>query len=168
MAYNNYFPTSYQPMQPVYQQPYQQPYQQQYQQQYQAQQQTTSASRSINWVQGEEGAKSWQVAPGASVLLMDSENPVFFIKSSDASGMPLPLRIFDYTERTQQAQNHAPVAQPEQPQINFSDYVTKNEFEELKAQLEELRNLQQGSFNVSTCPAIVKTEITTKRGKTNG
>ena len=27
----------------------------------------------FNWVQGEAGAKSWFVAPGATVLLMDSE-----------------------------------------------------------------------------------------------
>ena len=29
---------------------------------------------------------------------MDSETNVFYLKSSDASGMPLPLRIFEYTE----------------------------------------------------------------------
>lgn len=52
------------------------------------------------WVQGEEGAKAYMVAPGSSVMLMDSENTVFYLKSSDQSGMPLPLRIFDYTERT--------------------------------------------------------------------
>lgn len=33
---------------------------------------------------------------------MDSESNSFFIKSADTSGMPLPLRIFDYQERTAQ------------------------------------------------------------------
>lgn len=56
----------------------------------------------IIWCQGEEGAKGYLVAPGNSVLLMDSENSTFYIKSTDASGMPQPLRIFDYTERTEQ------------------------------------------------------------------
>ena len=31
---------------------------------------------------------------------MELPNLVFYIKSSDVSGMPMPLRIFDYTERT--------------------------------------------------------------------
>lgn len=36
----------------------------------------------ILWVQGEAGAKSWAVAPGKSVMLMDSESNTFYIKSS--------------------------------------------------------------------------------------
>ena len=41
----------------------------------------------INWVQGEAGAKSFSIAPGQSVLLMDSESNVFYIKSTDPSGL---------------------------------------------------------------------------------
>lgn len=52
-------------------------------------------SSPIIWVQGEEGAKAYMVAAGNSVLLMDSENSTFYIKSTDASGMPQPLRVFD-------------------------------------------------------------------------
>ena len=51
--------------------------------------QTAQATPSIIWVQGEEGAKAYMVAAGNSVLLMDSENSAFYIKSTDASGMPL-------------------------------------------------------------------------------
>ena len=54
------------------------------------------SSNGINWVSGESGAKSWIVGRGESVLLMDSESQCFYIKSADASGMPLPLRVFDY------------------------------------------------------------------------
>ena len=54
---------------------------------------------SIIWVQGEAGAKAYPVQPGCSVVLMDSENPYFYIKMADASGMPLPLRVFEYSER---------------------------------------------------------------------
>ena len=50
------------------------------------------------WVQGEAGAKSYLVAPGNTVMLMDSEGERFFLKSADASGMPLPLRTFEYKE----------------------------------------------------------------------
>lgn len=86
----------------------------------------------VIWVQGEAGAKSYLVAPGQSVLLMDSENYVFYIKSSDGSGMPMPLRVFDYTERTPQQQ------QQQSKQTN--DYITRKEFEK---RLSELKNAKQ-------------------------
>jgi hypothetical protein len=93
----------------------------------------------ILWVQGEAGAKSWAVAPGKSVMLMDSEANTFYIKSSDASGMPMPLRIFDYTERTvQQMSNHPQVMQ--QPEIDTSKFVTREEFDK---KLTELLNREK-------------------------
>jgi hypothetical protein len=81
----------------------------------------------IQRVQGEVGAKSYPVAPGHSVLLMDSENSVFYIKTLDASGMPLPLRTFDYSERMG-VPAPMPTAQPES-QLNPGDYITRKEFE---------------------------------------
>lgn len=84
----------------------------------------------IVWVQGEAGAKSYLVGAGQSVLLMDSESSSFYIKSTDASGMPLPLRVFDYTERTQAQQTV-----PQASEIDFGKFVTRDEFEELKASL---------------------------------
>ena len=81
------------------------------------------ANSNINWVQGESGAKSFLVAPGQAVLLMDSESNVFYIKSSDASGMPMPLRTFDYTER---------IAKQEQVP---NDYVTRDELEKRLAEV---------------------------------
>lgn len=73
--------------------------------------QQTQGTPSIIWVQGEEGAKAYMVAAGNSVLLMDSENSAFYIKSTDASGMPLPLRVFDYKERTTAAKTPPQTAQ---------------------------------------------------------
>lgn len=84
----------------------------------------------IIWVQGETGAKSYLLAPGQSALLMDSEANVFYIKSSDASGMPMPLRIFDYTERVV-AKNETPAPAPK------ADYVTREEFEKVIAELKD-------------------------------
>lgn len=121
----------YQVYQPMYQgipdmrqfQPQMQPAQMQSQQQ---------SGSGIIWVQGEEGAKAYMVAPGNSVLLMDSENSAFYIKSTDQSGMPMPLRIFDYQERTSGKQ-------PAQAIQNQEDsYVTRKEFDALVARLDEL------------------------------
>jgi hypothetical protein len=62
----------------------------------------------------------------------DSENSVFYIKTLDASGMPLPLRTFDYTERMP-AQAPMPSAQNE-AQFNPGEFVTRKEFEAAMAQ----------------------------------
>lgn len=85
------------------------------------------------WVQGEAGAKSFLVAPGQSLILMDSEAEVFYIKSTDASGVPLPLRIFDYKERAASAQR--PVQAAQNPAM---EYVTRAEFDALTAKIAEL------------------------------
>lgn len=117
MAYNNGFPINYQQMYPQYNYIPQQPI---------IQTQPVTNDNGIIWVQGEAGAKSWAVAPGKSVMLMDSENSVFYIKTTDNSGVPLPLRIFDYTERTQQDSVSA-----EAVQTTNSQYVTKDELKEI-------------------------------------
>lgn len=83
---------------------------------------------SITWVQGEEGAKAYLVAAGNSVMLMDSEAPVFYIKSTDASGMPMPLRIFDFVERGVPAKAEA--ARP--------DYARREDVDKLSAMYDEL------------------------------
>lgn len=92
--------------------------------------QNQQSGNGIIWVQGEEGAKAYMVAPGNSVLLMDSENSAFYIKSSDNSGMPMPLRIFDYVERNakQQTQNIKPNV----------EYVTRQEFDALSARINDI------------------------------
>lgn len=81
----------------------------------------------IVWVQGESGAKAYPVPPGNTVLLMDSESSIFYIKSTDSSGIPQPLRTFEYTERTQTV-----IEEKEK------DYVTREEFDDLKKLLDDL------------------------------
>ena len=96
--------------------------------------QTAQQSSQIIWVSGEAGAKSYLVAPGNTVMLLDAENSVFYLKSADASGMPLPLRIFDYKERTtaaQQAFGGSVAAET----VNLDNFVTRKEFDELKASI---------------------------------
>lgn len=132
MAYPNFYSP--------YSQPYYQPpmpdqlaqlRQGQYQQQMTVPAVQQPANNGINWVQGEEGAKAYLVAAGNSILLMDSEATSFYIKSTDASGMPLPLRIFDYTERT--AAPKTPVQVTQEPGV---EYVTRCEFNALAAKIE--------------------------------
>lgn len=91
--------------------------------------QQTAPQSGVIWVQGEEAAKAYMVAAGNSVLLMDSEASTFYLKSTDQSGMPQPLRVFDYTERTQKQATALPQTQ---------EYVTRQEFDALAAKLEAL------------------------------
>ena len=97
--------------------------------------QTTPAPQNNNgliWVNGEVGAKSYLVAPGNTVMLMDAENSTFYLKSADASGMPMPLRIFDYKERS--AMPFQPASAPTSGElVNFDNFVTREEFEQRMA-----------------------------------
>ena len=95
-------------------------------------QQPRPASNGILWVQGEEGAKAYMVAAGDSAMLMDSDANVFYIKSVDESGVPRPLRIFDYTERTA---HKTPVKTVQEPVV---EYVPRAEFDALAAQVAAL------------------------------
>lgn len=145
MAFNNGFPMNYPQMYPQYNNYIPQIPQQQIPQQQAAPQ----SDNSINWVQGLEGAKSWNVAPGKSVMLMDSESSVFYIKSSDNSGMPMPLRIFDYKERSAEPVQKNEVAP--RNDIDTSMFVTWDVFnskmQEVKDLLAENRSNQNGVNN---------------------
>lgn len=120
MAFYNGFPATYY-------QPYQQPIQTV---QPPVNQQSQGGSGLV-WVQGEAAAKSYPLAPNATVLLMDSEGDRFYLKSADASGMPLPLRVFEYREVTAQG------TKPEQTAP--AGYVTKDEFDALRNDFEAFR-----------------------------
>lgn len=105
--------------------------------------QMPAANQGILWVQGEAGAKSYLVAPGTSVLLMDSESEQFFIKTMDSAGMPQPLRIFRYTEVLSGAQQ--PLKQPE---MNLDDkYVTRQEYADLRSKYDELYGMLDEATN---------------------
>ena len=91
-----------------YQQSFPQPYpdrltqlQNQYQQAVNVPQIQTIPQPQVNqgllWVSGEVGAKSYLVAPNSTVLLMDSDDAVFYLKSADSAGLPT-LRTFSYVE----------------------------------------------------------------------
>lgn len=135
---------------PYYQNPYQSPYQapvpdqlaqfrqpyqpfqqpaQQVMPQIQPQQQQQMAGQSIIWVQNEQEAYNYLVAPNSAVALWDSNNPVVYLKQADASGKPT-MKIYDLVERTTQ--------RPQAAQQPAPDYVTRQEFEALQARIEAL------------------------------
>lgn len=119
--YNSYFPQTYTSVPYVYGGgvvPAQTPTQPNF---------TQGSPSYINWVQGEAGARSINVPAGQQIVLMDSETNVFYVKSSDQSGFPLPLRTFKYEEV---------VDAPDSTDRAPSTYITKEQLDEELKQLE--------------------------------
>lgn len=104
---------------------------------YQPMQQNLSTN-GLLWVQGEAGAKSYLVAPGNTLLLLDSEADKFYIKSVDPNGMP-QMRTFEYREVTNVP---AAAAVPQEQQV---DHVTHEELdglrEEFKTEIQKITDL---------------------------
>lgn len=96
-------------------------------------QQPQQNSNGILWVSGEVGAKSYLVAPGTSVLLMDSDDTVFYLKTADQSGMP-SLRTFKYSEITDQKSFN---------KTDQNNFVNREEFENFKNNILEMINKNQ-------------------------
>ena len=99
----------------------------------------TSSDNGIRWVQGEAGARACAINPGTSAVLMDSERDVFYIKTTELSGMPRPLRIFEFKEVTAESQEST-----SKIGRDASLFVTKEEFEERLTKLEKLLTSPKG------------------------
>lgn len=107
-------------------QPMQQP------QQFQPQQNPPAPS--IVWVQSEQEALNYLVAPNSAVTLWDSNSPVVYLKQADASGKP-SMKIYDLVER-----NSRPVQPPVAPSV---EYATKDELAALAARLDALTAIKE-------------------------
>lgn len=123
--YNNGFPATYTPyytqFAPV-------------QQQGQSVQQNVQNNRV--WVQGEAGAKSYLVAPNNTVDLWDSESPVIYIKSADASGLP-SIKVLDYVVRN--SQNNTANTSPSSTDDKLSSFATKTEINAIYDEIKTIK-----------------------------
>lgn len=87
-------------------------------------------------------------------MLMDSEASVFYIKTTDMNGVPMPLRVFDYHERSQQNANNQNVILEQENtaqsnNIEKETYITRKEFEERMSSIENNFNSIRGQKNES-------------------
>ena len=121
MNFNQTYPNPYQTNQ------YQNPY-------------ATQHTNGINWVQGVEGAKAYQLPPSSNAMMLDSDNDgIFYIKVSDNVGM-CTLRTFKYQEVS-----NTPTS------ANLSEYVRK---EDLKSEVENLVNSMLGGSNEQSVSTV--------------
>ena len=85
------------------------------------------APTNIIWVQGEAGANAFPVGRNSTVWLMDSTQPVLYIKSADNLGRPQPLEKYHL------------VSDQEYLAVNNSepiDYISREEFEKYVSEAE--------------------------------
>ena len=171
MAYNSgYYPYynnpyyNYVPQTPVPNQ-----YQPQYQQNQQPQPQNQAIYSGFQWVRGEAAAKAFRAEPGQTVLLMDSDEPVLYVNSTDINGKPAPMITYDLIERTQtvnrpvDSQDLSEYAKKDEvnnilKSINLDNYITRSEIDEyiranvtnaIKEKIKDLRVTPQPSTALS-------------------
>ena len=93
-------------------------------------QQNPIAQGGVQWVNGEQEARGYLIAPNSAVALWDSSAPTVYLKQSDASGKPT-LKIYDLVERAE-----TPRTAPQEKGVEF---VTREEFDRLAALVGEIK-----------------------------
>lgn len=87
---------------------------------------------SVVWISGgKEEANGFMVAPNSRVIIFETNSTVFYIKERDASGTPIPMRTFNYTE---EAEN-----KPHDTKKMDDKFVTRKEFDALAALVSEMK-----------------------------
>lgn len=89
----------------------------------------------IIWVKGKENARSMQLPPNSTVILLDSEVGKFYIKTTDDIGLG-KIRIFSYVEEPDNQSNEM----SSKSDLDLSNYVTKEQFEQA---IKEIRKNEQ-------------------------
>lgn len=131
--YYGYYPQA-QPIMPMI---YPQQMVEQPQQNTQPQQTNNSMNSYMVWVQGKAGAQSYPVGRGTTLPLFDSEGDYLYIKSVDNNGIPLPLVTKVISDPPIEVK--AEVVETI-PQVDMSDYVTKQSYDELMKKYGDLES----------------------------
>ena len=120
--------------------------------------QTQSSGDTMLWVLNENEASSFPVAPNNSVVLWDKNNKTFYIKTSNAQGIP-SMQIYDFTERTEKPQNEHTTHK-----CTCGDkFVTKEEFDALKGKFYDLQARYDAITTEEKEKPVEKTKTTSKK-----
>lgn len=107
----------------------------------------------MEWVEGEVGAKAFQMPNGwpanSPIPLWDSTDTVIYLKSWGPMGIPNPMQKLRYEMPEQQSQallmsGDNGNGNGQSGHQDMSQYVTKQDFEQLK---NEIRNMNQSGVN---------------------
>ena len=83
-------------------------------------------SQGITWVNGEEAARTYPIPYNSTMMLMDSESPVLYVKTVDSIGRITDFEVYDLI-------NRAP--KKEQVSINTDDFVKKADLDKMLASI---------------------------------
>lgn len=146
MAYNNYFPATYQPMYYGQQNPYYQQMAQQAMMQQQAQQQQQAQTQQIQQsgfvlVQSEQEARAYPVAPGNSITFKDESQPYCYVKTMGFNQLDRP--VFEkyrlVKEDAPLETSQSPVTQSQSKGDKDTQYALKSDLDELRAVIADMQ-----------------------------
>ena len=89
------------------------------------------------FVNGIEGAKSFQVIPNQTMLLMDSDNPICYMKQANNMGQSI-IRYFKLEEIDE---NKVKEIIETKPKDNIIEYASKSDIDTLNKRVEDLTKL---------------------------
>ena len=101
------------------------------------QQMPIQSNGGLIWVDNEEQAKNYLVAPNNVVPMFDKNSPQMYIKSADGAGMPTfkKYKLTDFEEV-----DNAPKTPTEHKCTCGDKFVLKNDFQALQSEFETLRS----------------------------
>ena len=91
----------------------------------QTQSQAISQGYQIQTVKGIAGARAFVIPPSSSVVLMDTDSSVFYLKTTDANGLET-VKAYEFTEK-----------ETDTPELNTDKFVLKSDFDKLSEKVEE-------------------------------
>ena len=124
-------------------------------------QQPIQSNGGLIWVDNEEQAKNYLVAPNNVVPMFDKSSSAMYIKSSDGAGMPTfkKYKLIDVDEET-------PKNAPTTHKCTCGDkFVTKEEFDALKGKFYDLQARYDTKLLEEKETTIEKPKTTSKKAK---
>lgn len=105
-----------------------------------AQQQT---GQGIIWVDGEVGAKAFQMpqgwSPNTPIPLWDTNDTIIYLKSINQMGMPNPLQKIKY--QMEDVPQMLPAGQQSGTGSQGADYATKDDLSNLRTEIQSLKEM---------------------------
>lgn len=103
--------------------------------------QSFQSQTNITFVNGMEGAKAFQLRPNSNVLLMDSDNSKFYVKSTDNLGIA-NISSYSFVEDKNLPVENGAASQPSNSgEQNTKIYdEMKNKIDELESKVNELQS----------------------------
>lgn len=108
-----------------------------------AQVQPQQNTQGMIWVDGESSAKAFQMPgglpAGTVIALWDTSEPIVYWKTINQAGIPVIVNKFRYSDESNQSQMPIPVPGTVSSAPAQQDYVTKEDIEQMKLEIRELK-----------------------------